>query len=276
MIRDGRAYCRMRPFLRDFPNQERELLLENRIWFSYISQQDDIFEGRPLFRWKDSKVTRAELLAMSHRQAPHLSHAERESAVDNMFAKCQDRLERQIIEGWVEIDTEALYASSSICCFFRNPCEPRFWTEYADRHRGYALLFDFSRVWRMQAFRGHVAINVVPMPVQYVDALHRPTVTLSLSTSGGDEAFEELEKALLTKSSGWANQGEFRIVRVGIGAGHVQFPAASLVGVVLGHQIDDADRRALAELRDARDLPLPFYEACPSGTSYGMDLRPID
>lgn len=276
LVRNGHAYCRLRPFLREFPNQERELLLENRIWFSDISRQDDIFEGRPLFRWENAEVTRADLLAMSHRQAPHLSRVEREQLVAHMYARHQDHIERQIMQAWVEVDTEAMYASSSICCFFRNPCEPRFWTEYADRHRGYALLFDFSAAWRMQTFRGHGPINIVPMPVQYVDVLHRPTVTLSLGVRGGEDAFTELEKALLTKSAEWSNQGEFRIVRVGMGAGHVEFPAESLVGVVLGHHIADADRRTLTELRAERELPLPLYEARPSRTLYGMDLRPID
>jgi hypothetical protein len=276
LIRNGFAYCRMRAFSMDLPNQEQELLLENRIWFSDLARQDDIFEGRPLFRWEESNVTREELLAMSRRQDPSLPRDAREHLVDYMFARYSDPTERAIMKGWVEVDTEALYANSSVCCFFRNPCEPRFWSEYADRHRGYSLIFDFSIPWRMQCFRDHQAIQIAPMPVRYVDGFHRPVVTLTLSVRSGEEGFRELEKALLSKSEQWSDQREYRIVRVGMEAGHVEFPPGSLVGLALGHRMEQIHKDRLYALRAERKLSLPFYESPPSRTLYGMELLPVD
>jgi hypothetical protein len=131
----------------------------------------------------------------------------------------------------------------------------------------------------MQAMFNAPTIEMVPFEVEYREGIARPTVHLSLLRSTHKDAFEDIQNALLTKSAEWRDQAEQRLIRVGISGGHVEFPAASLCGVVLGYdappELQGRRERLIALCRE-REEPIPLYQARISATNYAIDLHRLE
>lgn len=275
LIRAGEIYVRYRPFSEAVADEEVQILSDNSVWFSGVRSLDDAFEGRPRFLWEDALPTRNELMDMSYRQAFNLPVHERLVLVEDMRQRIADGESRTRMMAQIEDVTRDIYRNSSICCFSKNPKSQRFWGQYAREGSGYALLFNFRRAWRMQSYFGKPSIDMVPFEVTYRPGVERPAVKLSLANLPED-GFEEVRNALLTKSEEWKEQGEERIVRIGIPGGHVSFPGDSLCGVILGYRVEEklaARRERLIDLSRIRAERFPIYQARLTPDGYEVELE---
>jgi len=277
LIQLGEIHARFRTFAAGLPDQERQIVAENLMWFADVRSLDYTFEGRPLFTWSDLIPTREDVMALSYRQEPFLPLFARLELVERMLTNVRDDAERTWMMARIEEETREIYGRSSVCCFCTDPRLHRLWGQYADNGRGYALLFDFRTPWRMEAFAGHPAIDMVPFPIVYRAGPERPAIELSLARNTNNP-FEDVEHGLLTKSEVWRDQAEERIVRIGLASGLVPFPADSLCGVVLGYASDQFPerRQGLIDLcRKGRSI-VPVYQARRSMRGYEIELHPLD
>jgi hypothetical protein len=275
LILSGNSYLRLRSFPADRPNEARELLIENRMWFSSIGRQDDIFEGRPLFGWREAPPTLEELKEVVRRQSPDLSVQDTEAIAYDFFHKTQDPVLYEAAKRNFERRFRDIYQASSIACFFTDPFGVRNWLNYADRGRGYGLLFDLSIQWRFEAAEGMGQSDWVPIEVDYVARDARPKIELAFGPSDPLNAFSDIQGALLTKSDEWRDQKEERFVRVGIPNGYVLFPPESLKGLLLGHDIESTNREKLIELVRERPMPIAVFETRVSDQHLAIELRPV-
>ena len=264
------AYIRLRSFAADRPDEPTELILDNRMWFSDISNQDDIFEGQPRFRWRTQVDLLGDLTRLATRQAHVSDGAVATQIAEDYFRRLQDPVELAGAQRAMQERYAGIYRSSSIACFFRNPFEPRHWHAYADRGRGYGLIFDFTRPWRFEGFHGFGPAEAVPFELDYVPPMQRPIIELAFAPS--EPSFDDIRRALLTKSDAWREQREERLIRVGVPPGHVAFPPESLKAVVLGHQILPDRRDHLVHLAARRDIPIAIYQARPSAEHLALEL----
>lgn len=271
LIEQGQAHVRFRAFSERFQDEEIQLVVENQIWFSDVRALDDAYEGRPQFVWADALPTRVDLLDLSFRQASHVPLFDRLVMVDGMLRDILDPNISPIIMAQMENETRNIYDRSSICCFNRNPRSQRFWGQYANNGTGYALLFDFRYPWLMQSFMEAPPIAMVPFPVTYVEGMDRPRLELSLARSER-RGFEDIEIALLSKSSEWRDQAEERIIRVGIPGGYVRFNPISLSAVILGYHSEQFAERRSRLIRVCQEREIPIYLARLTLGSYELRL----
>jgi len=175
----------------------------------------------------------------------------------------------------IEADHRALYNNSSILSFFTDPTVQRHWAEYADGGKGYGLVFDFATPWPLKIFPDKPDLQCVPFPVEYSPHREFPAIELSIAPVNPSTAFDEIKRALLTKSVDWSHQREQRLIRVGIPAGPVLFPSGSLRAVLLGYSIETVHRTQLLELAGVRVPPLPVFEMKRGAASYALELHPV-
>lgn len=270
----GYIRLRSRPSLR--PAEIREILLEDRLWFSSITDQDDIYEGRPLFRWREQPVELEAVRELSRRHLPWQPDHVVEAHVELVMARMGNPRIAQLTRNEYQAALTELYGSSSIACFFRDPVRQGHWASYADRGRGYGLVFDFSHPWNMVTARDMEPIEAVPFPVTYVPLLQRPVIELSFEPTDPGSAFEDLKAALLSKSDEWFHQQEERIFRAGIPAGHVIFPPDSLRALILGYAMNAEDRESVLAAVAARRSPLALFEVVPGAEDYRLELRAVE
>ncbi len=273
LIRSGDAFIRLRPTPRSRPEEARQIIIENSLWFSSVKSQDDWFEGRPRFAWPQEAVTYQQILELARRHCRSQVAAQREA--DRIFAEIQDPRVLAERKAKLQAEHENLYAESSIASFFRNPLIAGHWAQYASRGQGYGLVFNLALPWTFVGARGEPPSRWAPFPVSYVAPTQRPCLHLQIGPSNPTAAFEELRGALLTKSSEWSNQREARFIRVGVPAGLVTFPPTSLRALVLGYDMDEVDKRTMLDLTAQRPEKLEIYQSRHSQEHYALELERI-
>lgn len=273
LIEAGDLHVRFRPF--SVEGEPHQILLENQIWFSSMTTLDDAFEGRPSFVWDETIPTRANLNDRLFALEPNRPLYERLETVEAVLQGLTNDELRLLNMAYIENAVRDLYLKSSVCCFSKNPRSQRFWAQYADKGTGYALLFDFTHPWHIQAMAEKPDIAMVPFPVSYVAGNERPAVRLSLlGMAAQSERFESIQNGLLSKSTEWSDQCEERLIRIGMGGGLVSFNPESLCGIVLGYdQCRANEREALIRECVARQPRIPIYQAYLVGESYEVRLE---
>lgn len=127
---------------------------------------------------------------------------------------------------------DALRDKYRIFCLTTKPTHTRMWSHYADKHRGLCLEFA-TNGWIGDAYK-----------VAY--EMQHPAVDLTSIEDGNFTI-----TSLLTKSSAWSDEDEFRLVNQEGGLpdipdcknGLVQLPKGSLQAVIMGAMISDEHRR---------------------------------
>lgn len=234
---------------------------------------DDDFEASPRFIWASDELNPDDLLTWSQRYDSLISESERRLQVKKIMEVNRDPVRREITKAFVQYDEESLYSSSNVRCFTRGLPSQKHWYYYGSKGAGYALMFDFAKPWHLQMTVNEAAEHFRPLSVRYQDT--RPSVRLSMARQSSEEHLEALCSALYTKSRTWDDQNEFRFARIGIGAGHVEFPDDSLCGVAYGYNIDRAQKERIRSILQLRARPLTEYETRKAGNTFDIELGPI-
>jgi len=277
LIQAGDAYVRLRPLLASRPDEPSEILQKDLIYFTPASAQDDIYEGRPRFRWRATPTSHEEVVELVRRNAPQLARPERRRQVAQMLKKVRDSNQYEAMKHSFVERYASVYRDSSIVSFFKDPARQSFWaTGYADQGHGYGLVFDFGAVpWPLRVGTD-LQIVAVPFPVVYIRP-PRPEIELAFAPADPEASFRDIEAALLTKSDEWRWQGEERLIRLGIPADHARFPAQSLRALILGYRLDPDERTLLRRLAKERAIELPVFQAFANEEGgFALHLRRID
>jgi len=134
------------------------------------------------------------------------------------------------------------------------------WAHYADAHAGLCLGFEtlLPAIDFASAFQ-----------VQYSE--DRPVINLIDRTGGRDL----IDKLLLTKSSHWAYEKEWRMLDHRIGDRFRPFPPAALKEVILGARISSAAEETVATaIRKSRSDPR-IFRAHPNRDKFYLDIAEL-
>jgi hypothetical protein len=130
------------------------------------------------------------------------------------------------------------------------------WSHYADYHRGICLEFD-----------GHGLLTQHALKVNY--SHDRPLILR------GDSNELKLDKALLTKSSHWSYEKEWRLIQYTAGPGVVKFRPENLTGIVVGAEAPMSTLKFVRRLNAQRLAPLRLFKARISRETFSVEVRVI-
>lgn len=164
-------------------------------------------------------------------------------------------------------DIQANFYATSIKCFCEQPDSLLQWAYYADCHRGIRLEFSGVHRWRFVDDAGQAR----PMAITKV----RYSNTYPTFDADSDFHGNELMAALLTKSTEWAHEREWRALRVQTSPGHQEIRSGDVVSLALGSRITEAHADALVALCRQRNTPIRVYRAELAESGFRVELRDV-
>jgi len=84
-----------------------------------------------------------------------------------------------------------------------------------------------------------------------------------------------LDYAIFTKADHWKYEQEWRLIQYKQGAGIYRTPPEALVGVILGAQISDEDKRDVFDWVGTRSQPTKLHQAKVSPTRFALEIDEI-
>jgi Protein of unknown function (DUF2971) len=151
---------------------------------------------------------------------------------------------------------------AGVCCFAAIPTDILMWSHYANCHRGICL-----------QFRTDVAGSIFSraQPVTYSELYP----TLDLHTIVVNERLRARAAWMLTKSSQWSYEREWRILDFETGTGPQTFPPSCLTAVILGCCISDGEQEKV--LKWVRGFPtsIQIRKAKKSATHFRLEIEEV-
>ncbi len=238
------------------PGRLREILLDNKVWFSVPSSFNDPFDCRPFIEVGKTRQER--------RKA--------EKVVEDLLKKNSSDLNRsdriteakKIIKGILANqeklmnDYKGLLDLYGVFCLTSKNDNLLMWSHYAYSHTGYCL--EFSTRPRDSVFAG-------AEPVTYCNLY--PIVYFDSSANEGDWG----EGALCTKSDDWKYEDEWRLFNRD--PGHLDFSPQLLTRIILGCKMDKEHTEQIKEWISQRDHPMTIEKARMSLKEFKLDIGPM-
>lgn len=236
-------------------------VLHNEVYLATSNSFNDPFDLSPVFSFKGTREEQIEDYIRLHKKFGGQSDIKlRETAT----ALIDKSLAPEAIA-----ETEAIMAAShkfavadvtGVYCLTTKPNNLLMWAHYADHHKGICL-----------EFSGQIALEVgVPMKVEY-SPLRTP-----IEMYGGTQQ-NALELSLCTKSSEWAYEDEWRLIRPAYegGKGIATFPPQCLTGIIIGALAPPETVDLVQTWAKNRKEPLLVSRAHLSRREFALEFRPI-
>ncbi len=158
----------------------------------------------------------------------------------------------QSLEG-LQKDLQHDVDQAGILCLSKIRSDILMWAHYADGHKGLCLEFDGSA---NSDFFGEA------QPVEYSD--YSP---LPLHKDSGSQ----MARIVLTKSTHWAYEQEYRIILPNQACTSVSFPKELLTGVIFGCLMPETLRQTVRSWAAAGNCGPAFFEARLKTDQFGLD-----
>lgn len=152
-----------------------------------------------------------------------------------------------------------------VVCFNNNPLNLLMWSHYTDSHKGFSIEFKFPK-----------SKIFMPLPITYTD-------TYPIISADWDEAefkdppksqAEVIHKGLLTKSSDWSYEKEFRLISQF--SGNIGFDPKLFSSVIMGVRMSDPDKimlqQSLDEMNSKHGLKVEAYQAELAAKTYKLSV----
>jgi hypothetical protein len=149
----------------------------------------------------------------------------------------------------------SMYSLSSRCD------DIRMFSHYADGHKGLCLEFTYSSAPFFNPIFEVEYAAAFP-PISYKELRLAPE--------------EYMRKWLCTKSSIWAHEKEWRVIKFGERAALHNFPSEALSGVIFGCSTPEADIRLVKECLAKRPTKTSLYKARRNEKRYRLDIVPME
>jgi hypothetical protein len=235
------------------------LIVHNEVYFPPASSFNDPFDLRPVFSLDaPPQVQREDFMRLSRKHNAHLSDAEREAMADKVMntSLSNDGIEttRMMIQA---IHNEFIRTNIGVYCVSESWSNILMWSHYADDHRGICIEFEATGTLLQTAQR--VIYSKDRLPINLYD---------------GDKV-AMAERSLLTKSSDWAYEREWRRLDYECGPGLVRFQETDMSQIIIGANASSDVVQALKTWNKARAKPVPLMRADLSTTHYELKLRPL-
>lgn len=232
----------------------KDILLNHRLYCTAPAAFNDPFDCVPRYSFD---ATDSEKLA---RAVARIQFEDPTVSKEEAIAKAPTRYQ------WVESNGLERFRTMirdvvGIVSLSRVRDNPLLWAHYASAHTGISIEFTASEVAHLDFF-GHV------LPVRYRE--DRPVIEFYR-----DPPREQVEKAVLTKSTHWKYERESRILTYNRDEErYFHFPPEVISAVYLGCRVSAGHRSQVAGWLRDRDCTssATLYRARPSEASYGLEF----
>lgn len=240
-------------------SRAKEILLKDKIFFASPSNFNDPFDLRPVFSLEASAERQKEdYLRLSRKFESHLTEAQREAEAIRVMTSSLSKDNLATTTAAIQvIHNFHVRASVGVFCVSTKRDDILMWAHYADSHKGICLEFDGT-----QALMAHA------LKVEY----SQDRVPINLYNDANDVA---MSKALLTKSSHWAYEAEWRLIRYDKGPGSAAFRPHNLTGIIFGAMATPATVQTVKLWAKQRATPLNLYRASISNTRFELQISKL-
>ena len=232
-----------------------EVFQQRKIYLNDATKFNDPFECRPALTFHQSSLKREILL---------------KEMTKHRFPNVDKRTVKKLMKGKAPLLTnpttlrlayEGFVKTVGIYCLSEKNDDLLMWSHYSDCHRGLCLQFKTSMETPLfwEAFKviyqdEYPIINVMDMGKA-----------------------EEFRKALLTKSTHWAYEEEWRILKMEKegGPGYYPFSPDSLSGIIFGALMSNKDKNPLIDWTEKYPTKIALYQATLNGSRYQLDIKEI-
>ena len=150
-----------------------------------------------------------------------------------------------------------------VACFSDSYKKILMWSHYATKHQGICIeipgeMFPPKDVLQFE----DVSYDETRPKIALLDYVHE---------ADNPKVEKEIARlALFTKASDWKYEGEWRAVRSN-GAGHLEMPAGSVRGVILGARMGEEFKQAVIQAARGASHPVAVYQAKLSDSKYEIE-----
>ena len=212
----------------------KEVILDNRIWFSNPAELNDPFEFRPLIdlgkKGSEKEEFRKWIIDGLRKKDLNWSKARKEASKTMRKLNADPNILRKLFAD--------LIRSKSVYCLTEDPKNILMWAYYGDGHKGYCLKFDTlqSDYFKNHLFRINYSINYPKIKPWSRD-------------------FDETGKlSICTKSLEWEHECEWRLF--GKHHGHNDLPPNVLVGIIIGYKMESDQKDMIENWCSNRESPV--------------------
>jgi len=233
----------------------KDIFTKRKVYFTDTTNFDDPFECRPILTFHESSLKRQKVLKELTK--------ERFPFADKRTVKKLMRGKKPLLTDQQTLRTayDAFIKTIGIYCLSEKNDDLLMWSLYSESHRGFCIEFDPSHEHTLfwEAFK-----------VMYQDEY--PTVNV-MDIGKADE----FRKALLTKSTHWKNQEEWRILKTEQegGPGLKEFLPELLTGVIIGALMCAEDKKTLLNWIKQYPTKINIYQAKLNARKYQLDIIPF-
>ena len=260
---------KFRPYHAEHRSRVRDILLNDRIYFSVAATFNDPFDPRPCFIVPsiDAVVARMkEWMDKNPTACP--TQEEREAKLGSLKNMTPDQVQAMLSTHNDEVRTKY-----PMYCLSANRGDILQWSHYANGHQGLCIHFDH----RSSPFG---RAREVDYELEY------PTIEWPMLSERDKNI--ALRRALLTKSTQWKYEREYRLIKFPPDApveeshldlrwhGNVaEIQPQSIVGVTVGANMGLADQHDIVSICSHRPHPVPVYKARLHPRAYSLEFEQI-
>tara|TARA_R110000868_G_scaffold110955_1_gene299961 strand:+ start:303 stop:1070 length:768 start_codon:yes stop_codon:yes gene_type:complete len=232
------------------------IFTHNEVYFPNALEFNDPFDSKHAYDFGGTdKEVRDYFDDILKRSAPSMTRSERRKWIATMASR--SRLKTDEVHESLHNAQTTLLPQIGIFSLTKNPNNILMWSHYANSHEGFCLEFTEANAFiaRSQEIRYSDTYPVIN-PIQQSDK-------------------DRLFRALLTKSSHWEYEKEWRILDYENGPGIKHFPPEILHGVIFGCRMTEQNKGRIRGWCERRAQPVKFYQAKERLREYALDIIPI-
>lgn len=155
---------------------------------------------------------------------------------------------------------EVINKNFAISCFSNSPNNVLMWSHYADKHTGFCVEYDFSKIKDKRKllllFPAIYTVERPSIPLSMFDMSNPNDIKVSLTK----EATSDICYALLCKSKYWNYENEWRILCLKNDLNNQVLYEDLAVKVYLGANISEDNKRKLLEIIDAKSTNIEIVQ----------------
>lgn len=251
----------------------RKNILNNAVYLASPETFNDPFDFNPVYDYNASE----------EQKIIHLSHLFRER--ENLTKKQARRKAKQILKENPTFNNEEsicrfagniknnLRQIAGVSCFTTKPGNSPMWAHYADGHTGICLEWDFPDEKRIEHFSlppgADKPVPLILQPVQYSN--ERPVANLFCDTK---QSSDPLYRSVITKSTDWAYENEYRLVEPGY-TGHAYYEPYRLSGIIIGYKASQEQIQEIKKFITQLKFQPGLYKAALNEKNFDYDIIPL-
>ena len=150
-----------------------------------------------------------------------------------------------------------------VTCFAERPDNVLMWSHYANKHTGFCVEYDFSKLKSIEAksmlFPVIYSKNRAVLPLVFFDFSDIKNVKLVENSL----PIPEIVEALLIKSEVWQYEEEWRIICFLKNLNEQKLVEYMISKVYLGANINEENEKLISELAKAKEVPVEKFKVSP-------------